>query len=75
MADRDADEAVIPLIAMLVVLKLLPANLGSRTKDTVTGGASWLQRVLRNTAFYRITLAASSLTTLRCHCFHTFSSI
>ena len=72
MADRDADQAVIPLIAMLVVLKLLPANLGSKTKDTATErrelasrGASQY-RILSNHA------ARVSLTTLRCHCFHTF---
>lgn len=53
-------EAVIPLIAMFVVLKLLPAKLGSRSEDTATGEARvGFGGVLRNTAFYRITLAAS----------------
>lgn len=53
-------EAVIPLIAMLVVLKLLPSNLGSRTEDSITGEARvGFGGVLRNSAFYRITLAAS----------------
>ena len=53
-------EAVIPLIAMLIVLKLLPANLGSSTNKALTGEPrSGFGGVLRNKAFYRITIAAS----------------
>ena len=52
-------EAVIPLIAMLVVLKLLPANLGSKPKTPPRERRELASWVLRNTAFYRITLAAS----------------
>ena len=68
-------EAVIPLIAMLVVLKMLPANLGSKTKDTATE-----RRELASAGYFAMPHFIESrsrrvsLTTRRCHCFHIFSS-